>query len=204
MNFSLPPFPELDYIILMEALHSYRFPRKAISDFIKRGRLIRVKKGIYIQKGPGISPVSKSVLASLLYGPSYISYESALSYHGLIPEAVHEITSATAGKSKEMHTPLGIFRYVHLPKKYYSFGYKSEPVDDYRSFLIALPEKAICDRVLLEKGRFFIKGMKSFLFENLRIDPEVFKNLDTGVFEEAAERYKRNSLHILFSLKKDF
>jgi len=202
MNIILPLFPELDYVLLTEALHEYRFPRKAISDLVKRGKLIRLKKGVYIQKGPGISPVSKEVLASMLYGPSYISYESALSYYGLIPEVVHEVMSATVGKSKSVKTPLGVFRYIHIQNNYYSFGYQRAALDDNRSYPIALPEKAICDRVLREKGRFFLKDMENFLFENIRIEPEAFRSLDTAVFEEAAERGKRNSLRILFSFKK--
>jgi hypothetical protein len=66
---------------------------------------------------------------------------------------------------------------------------------------MADPEKAIADRVLLEKGRFSVRTMKQFLFESMRIDPGEFHKLDTSLFSEAARISGRHSLEILAKVR---
>ena len=158
----------------MDALKGYAYPRKALSDALVRGDLVRVKKGLYVQSGRGIPAYSREVLANMIYGPSYISFEYALAYYGLIPERVEEIASATTGKSKLFTTPAGRFSYMHVSTSYYSFGFGQKLLGDERTFLIADPEKAVADRVIREKGGFSLRGMKEFLFDNLRIDAAGF------------------------------
>jgi len=202
MKTIIPPIPEIDYQMVMDALKGYAFPRKKLSDMLSHGDLIRVKKGIYIQSGPGIPAYSHEILANMIYGPSYVSFHYALAYHGLIPERVEEITSATTGKNKLIDTPVGRFSYKHLGFDYFSFGFSRKTVDNQRGFLIADPEKAITDRVIIEKGRFSLVSMKEFLFDNLRIEPDDFRKLSLGIFEEAARRSGKKSMNVLFMLKK--
>lgn len=203
MHNLFPPLPELDYQIVMDALKDYSYPRKALSDAIARGDLTRIKKGLYIQSGRGIPFYSKEILANMIYGPSYISFEYALSYFGLIPERVEEVTSATLGKSKRFDTPGGTFSYRHFSNTYFSFGFSRKTLGDGRAFLIANPEKAVADRVLLEKGRFTVTSMRRFLFDNLRMDQADFLKLDTDLFKAAAILTGRQSLEMLRKVKED-
>ena len=82
------------------------------------GEIIRIRRGLYClapkyqKKG-----INLYALAQLVYGPSYVSLESALSWHGWIPEAVHAITGASFKKAKEFTTPLGVFRYDRVPQQ---------------------------------------------------------------------------------------
>jgi hypothetical protein len=72
---------EFDYLALMNALREYARPRDKITALLRRGEIVRVKKGIYVfGEGSGAQPFSREVLANLLFGPSYISLDSAL-YH---------------------------------------------------------------------------------------------------------------------------
>lgn len=199
----IPTIPELDYQVVMDALKGYAYPRKAHSDLLARGKLQRLKKGLYIQAGPGIPPFSREILGNMIYGPSYISREYALSYHGLIPEHVVEITSVTSRKTKIFTTPVGSFSYIHVPTHYYSFGFGLKEIGGERAFLIADPEKAIADRVLMEKGRFSIRSMKTFLFDNLRIDPDEFRNLDKSCFSQVVHLIKRQSLDVLCRVREE-
>jgi hypothetical protein len=203
MRLLLPPLPELDYQIVMDALKGYAYPRKALSDALARRDLIRIKKGLYVQSGRGIPPYSREVLANMIYGPSYISYEYALAYYNLIPERVEEVTSATTGKSKSFTTPAGRFSYTHISTNYYGFGFGRKQCGDERTFLIADPEKAVTDRVIREKGRFSLRGMRQFLFDNLRIDPAEFKKLDRGIIAEASRLTGRHSLAILLKVMEE-
>jgi hypothetical protein len=139
----------------------------------------------------------------MIYGPSYISFEYALAYYGLIPERVEEVTSVTTGKSKLFMTPAGRFSYTHVSTSYYSFGFGRKQLGDERTFLIAGPEKAVADRVVREKGGFSLRGMREFLFDSLRIDPAGFRNLDRGVITEALRRSGRHSLALLLKVRED-
>ncbi|MBW1967626.1 MAG: hypothetical protein JRI48_09680 [Deltaproteobacteria bacterium] len=94
----LAPFEEFDYQTLLCILSGYARPRDKITDLLRKGDIIRVKKGLYIfGEGHRKAPYSREVLANLMYGPSYVSLEYALQYYGLIPERVEALTSVTPG-----------------------------------------------------------------------------------------------------------
>lgn len=93
----------VDYAVLRSLFSEYKFPKNKIALLEHEGKLIRLKKGMYI-----VSPdVSKSLLsveliANHLYGPSYVSMEIALRYYGLIPEQVFTVRSATTNPLQEI------------------------------------------------------------------------------------------------------
>ncbi len=139
------PYEEFDYTHLVDALSSYSGVRQKINELIKAGIIIRVKKGLYTF-GPeyNLVPICKEILANLIYGPSCVSLEYALSYHGLIPERVEIITSVTPKRDKEFDTPLGQFNYRYLGADKYPHGIEQVWIDATHPILIASPEKAIC------------------------------------------------------------
>lgn len=141
----------------------------------------RVKKGLYIA-GPAISKVKPDpfLIANHILGPSYISLESALSYHGLIPEQVYTITSVTTKDSREYTTPLGTFTYTLLPLPYYSYGIRSMEIAPQQRIMIASPEKAILDKIITTAGvelRSKI-GVLSYMENDLRLDIDNLTHLD--------------------------
>ena len=77
-----------DYRALMEALSQYRKPRDKITKLLASGVILRIKKGLYCF-GEVLSKelIIRESVANLIYGPSYVSMDYALSYHGLIPDA---------------------------------------------------------------------------------------------------------------------
>ena len=153
----LVPFEEFDYQILLQALSGYARPRGKITDLIRKRHIIRVKKGLYIfGKDHRKAPYSREVLANLIYGPSYISLEYALQYYGLIPECVEAFTSVTPGLSRKFYTPIGLFLYRKIPLEAFRTGMDRLEMADGRSFLIALPEKALADKVQSERDCPFV------------------------------------------------
>ena len=100
--------------------------------------------------GSSDAPISRELLANLIYGPSYISLDYALSYHGLIPERVETVTSVTLGRSRTFTTPYGMFSYRRLSQSRYAVGGLLAEHGDL-SFLIASPEKALADKVWADK-----------------------------------------------------
>ena len=85
----------------MDRLAGFRAPRNKLRRLCLDGEVVRVRKGLYVAPSfPGRVPaVDHLVLASLVYGPSYVSLETALAWHGLIPERVEEITSVTCKRA---------------------------------------------------------------------------------------------------------
>lgn len=195
------PGEEFDYQILMDLLQGYDKPRDKIRALLKSRTILRVKKGLYVF-GPGLSrkPYSREVLANLIYGPSYISLEYALSYHGLIPERVETVTSCTTGRSRLFATPVGRFRYRQIPLKAYPPGIQRQELDAGRSFLIASPEKALADFLQADRrGSIRQKAeMEAYLFENLRLDRRMVRRMDARLLEHIAEAYASRKVRWLY------
>lgn len=195
----LPGIPELDYLLLMESLRKYSRPRDKVSNLLKSSSLIRVKKGLYVRNDRR-DPYSREVLANLIFGPSYVSLEYALQYHGLIPEAVVLVTSVTTLKNKGFQTPIGDFEYRHLPERFFSPGIEWRPVDTRRGFLIASPEKALWDTLYLRTPHLQADQVESHLFENMRIDETEFHRLDFGRLETLFRECNRQAIRGLRSV----
>lgn len=187
----LPKFP-FDYQYLMDLLKSYSSPRDKISRMIKKKEIIQVKKGLYVLSPNFGAPINLRSLANLIYGPSYISLEYALSYWGLIPEKVEEITSMTNKRNKIFQTPVGTFSYKYLENSKYSVGIERIP-DETGAFLIASKEKAICDRLAMIND-VNSKEMAVCLQEELRLDMDELSGLDIGLIQEIARVYKKKSV----------
>lgn len=200
------PGNEFDYLALMGALQDYKRPRDKVTKLLGRGHVIRVKKGMYIL-GQGMRrrpEISREILGNLLYGPSYISLEYAMSWHQLIPERVEAVTSVTLSKSKSYATPVGNFTYRHVHETYYSLGLVSQVLPDGRGFLVASPEKAIADTVYFASGLRSRDNMRDFLFANLRIEPEEMRYLDIALFRELNAVQNKTSLRMLSELVGEY
>jgi hypothetical protein len=185
---------ELEYGFLMDCLSGYASPRAKVTQLIKSGDLIRVKKGLYlVGKKHQKDLICSELWANKIYGPSYISLEYALSFYGLIPEHVFLVTSVTSKRKKNFITPIGNFSYAYLPLKLYSVGYALLELNQRQSALIASPEKALADLFYFRKFDVqLLKEFKDLLFDDLRIDSELLYQLDTdllfGIFHAGGSK----------------
>ena len=115
---------------------------------VANGEIQVIRRGLYsltpeYQK----KPISVYSLSQFVYGPSYISLETALSHHGWIPEAVYGCTCVSFNNSKEFKTPLSIFSYKRVPQKTFYAGVQRYIDDNGNSFFMATPAKALADYV---------------------------------------------------------
>ncbi len=191
---------EFDYQILLDCLKQYERPRDKITSLLRENAIIRVKKGIYIF-GPKYArrPFSREVLANMIYGPSCVSLDFALHHHGLIPERVEAVTSVTIGRGRRFVTPVGLFIYRQIPPAAFPVGIDRVPLEGGRSFLVALPEKALADKIHDDRGTGIRnqRDLRRYLTENLRIDAMSLKKLRTGILSNLAERYRSRRLRLL-------
>lgn len=172
--------------LILDLLSDYQRPNDKISELLKSKELISIRRGLYITGSKTDLPTPNPFLiANHLRGPSYVSLESALSYWNMIPEKVYEISSVTIKTSKSYITPAGRFSYKHLKTPYYSYGIKSIEHSPKQTMLVASPEKALCDKVMLTPKIHLrsIKQTREFLMEDLRMDGEVLSTLDTKIME---------------------
>ena len=187
--------------LMLEVLKDFKRPNDKINEMVKKGLLTTVKKGFYIP-GPNLDitkPLS-FLIANHLYGPSYVSMESALSYWGLIPERVHETSSVTIKRTRLYRTPVGRFRYYHTGLPYYSYGLKSVKLTDRQVSLVASPEKALCDKIIMTPGIILRSSVqvKEFLLEDLRIEKEPLLKMDLkSIHSWLAHAPKKTSLDML-------
>ncbi|MEN9446981.1 MAG: hypothetical protein RJA25_271 [Bacteroidota bacterium] len=187
--------------IVAEMLPEYNRPNDKISELLKNGELLAVRRGLYVP-GPetDLSIPNSFLIANHLRGPSYISLESALSYWNIIPERVYQISSVTLKTTKNYTTPIGRFSYQYLAAPYYSFGVQSVKLAAQQTALIASPEKALCDKIILTSGVLLrsISQTRDFLLDDMRMDEEILRTLNISTIQSWIEDApKKNSLQML-------
>ncbi|MEQ1722735.1 MAG: hypothetical protein ABL930_06135 [Pseudobdellovibrio sp.] len=194
--------PEVDYQALMAQMPEQSHPRRKLKELQNKGFLIRVKKGFYVLTSEFIGRLySEQIVANLLYGPSYLSLEYALSYYQLIPERVVELTSVTTQKNKIFSTPIGRFSYLHLSTLIYPLGITMSHLPDGRTFLMATPEKALMDIFTLkfknsEKPK--PEDILAALTQDMRVDLlELKKILNKDLLIEMKPHYKNRRWNYL-------
>jgi len=194
------PFEEFDYQTLLHSLQNYARPRDRITRLLAAGAIVRVKKGLYVfgaayRRGP----CSLELLANLISGPSYVSYEYALARYGLIPEHVAVMTSATLGPARTFATPLGRFTYRPVPARVFPVGVTRDNTGAGRAFLIATREKALCDTLVAARGvTARTRGaLQHTLADDLRIDTEQLASFDTSVISHLADLWRSRRLALL-------
>jgi predicted transcriptional regulator of viral defense system len=160
--------------------------RRQLSRWVASGRVIQLRRGLYVLAPPfaRASP-NVFVIASKLRKPSYVSLQSALSYHGAIPESVPSVTSVTTGRPGRCETALGDFIYRHMGPSLF-WGYREATVGEGGSAYVALPEKALLDLFYFTPG-----SIRASFVRELRLAPAV---LDPGSLQRFANRAAKPKL----------
>lgn len=179
---------------LKPLLSGYTNPDDFISRMVRAGELIRLKNGFFLiaEKIEG-SPIPYEQIANLLCGPSYLSFEWALSFYKMIPEGVYVVTSASMTNSKTFNTPVGTFDYIYLSHHRYAIGIDQKENGSGR-FLIATPEKALSDLIHLKSKKLEGRDLLVDLIEGRRIDKESLKSLNRNHLLEIADQYRSKAV----------
>ena len=192
LDFGIIP---IDYTSLRSIYPAHKSLNDKISDLEKQGNIIRLKRGMYVVS-PQVSKkhISTELIANHLYGPSYVSMESALRFYGLIPERVFNTVSMTLKRSRSFKNQFGLFSYISCPANYYPIGISPVVQDDY-AFLISSPEKALCDQIAYTPKLQLrsIKLLQTYLEEDIRFDMDAFFKMDISVFEKCAKVSKKKT-----------
>ncbi|MBI5447474.1 MAG: hypothetical protein HY939_01940 [Gammaproteobacteria bacterium] len=189
-----PYLTDTDIVINLRSSVDSRYSR--VKRALAASYLLPVRKGLYLigEKLRGKScPVNPYELAVKIYAPSVVSLESALSYHGLIPEAVYTVSSVCVKRKKTYSTPVGQFSYQTVPPV--SFYEEVERISDNNSeFFMAKPWRAICDYIYCNKLDWRTVAP---LAQSLRIDVTQLPPLSEET-RQALMRYYKSKRIILF------
>ncbi|HID43363.1 MAG TPA: hypothetical protein EYP30_06270 [Archaeoglobaceae archaeon] len=170
---------------------NYQAAKKAIYRYKKTGVFTEAKKGLYFltQNSP-----PEFEIANRVYCPSYVSFETALSFYGVIPESIYEVISATPKISRNFIINDLVFSYKKIKRDYF-FGYITERIQE-RTILIAEPEKALLDYLY-----FVILKRRSFTYERINLQKKIKKQ---KLFRYARIFNNRNLLKLLTNLYAQF
>jgi len=167
-----------DFYTIRDLQNIFNVPVKSLrvqlSRWCKRGVFIRLTKGIYT---PYNTDIKVDKVANQIYYPSYLSFESALSYYGILSQIPYTLTFATQKKSKKLVLKDTQIEYTQLANRLF-FGYILE-----NGIYLATPEKALMDTIyLVSKGN-----------RTLNIDELYLKNIDKEKFKEISLKFPKNT-----------
>jgi len=174
-----------------------------LTNLERSGQLIHLKSGLYVAS-PEASRVALSteLIANHIYAPSVVSQSTALRYYGLIPELVYLTQSVTIKRSRSFSTPIGKFDYTQVSRESFAVGVRCEQKENY-SFLIATPERALCDLVAHTPNLNlrYLREAANYLEEDIRLDMDAFLEMDKQVFRDyIAVGKKPNSIRTILKL----
>jgi hypothetical protein len=173
-----PVFPSA---LLLAGKVSAAQVRLQLSRWVKAQRLLQLRRGLY-----ALAPAWRKVephpflVANRMQRGSYVSLQSALAHHGVIPEHVPVVTSVGPGRPETVRNSLGAFQFNHLAGKLL-FGYFRVEVAPRQFAFVASPEKALLDLVYLTPG-----ADSSDYLRELRLQNSAAINL--SALDELAER----------------
>lgn len=165
------------------------FNRNNFSRWVKKGLLIRLRQGYYTFPEYKNNVDIAYYLANRIYQPSYISLHTALSFYGIIPESVVQITSITTLKTAMFINEFGQYSYKNIKKSLF-FGYDIKAMPDGRALQFAYAEKSILD--LLYLYPFYNTEQE---LRELRFDEDFLHNdLNVNRLNKYISNFKSNAL----------
>ncbi|MDP2923887.1 MAG: hypothetical protein Q8O30_09265 [Candidatus Omnitrophota bacterium] len=205
----------MDYISLSSALRTHKmhiftsedvktlFPQgkeKTIKNnfirWLSKGYFIRLKKDLYefIEKGSGLT-IPDLYIANRLYGPSYVSLETALSIYSIIPDIAAGVTSVTTRPTRTFKNKYGSFYYRSCQKKAFT-GYRLMLYEGFKVY-IADKEKALVDFLY-----YRLRLGRSLDFAEERLNKKILKNIDLKKAFRYAELFNSGTAKMLESCKE--
>lgn len=152
---------------------------------VHHGEVLRLRAGLYcLAPAYRKTPLHPFTVAAALHGPSHVSLESALAFHGLLPEAVFQVASVTARRSRTYTTPLGTFAFRRVPCDDPKAGVRAVRLSPDAWAFVALPLRAIADLVYLRRDVSWRSDDLGFLTKSMRMEDTDLRTMKLEAFAE--------------------
>ncbi len=167
---------------------------------LQRGEVLRLTRGLYcLAESYRRNHPHPFVVAALLCFPSHVSFESSLSHHALIPEAVYGVSSATLRRTREYDTPLGHFTFTRVPVGDPTAGVRAVRLDRQSWGFVASPLRAVADLIYVRRQVAWKTDGIAFLTDSMRIDREDLQSLPFDDFEEIHASFRNRRVREFLS-----
>lgn len=189
---------------LKTALQGYKVPMARVGLHLRKGEIVSLRRNLYLCTPEAYS---RELIANHLLAPSYVSYETVLSQEGIIPERVHTVRSSCLVRGRRFENATGIYDYIRVPREYYPEGVRIGRTPEGYGYLVARPEKALCDLILATPGLRLqsAKAAQEYLEIYLRADMEAVRGWSADLIHRLAElsSKKKNDLYNLERMLRD-
>lgn len=185
--------------LVMYELRDYASPKAKLTQMLKKGEILQICRGVYCTSKDD----PRFPIASMIYSPSYISFETALAYYQMIPERTYSVMSAGFRLKKEKYydTPLARYSFHYIPEAVFPWALSPAQEQGY-GFRLATKEKALCDTLYKIRGIKSRKAIANLLFEDLRMDSSEILALEWPAIKELIPLYHSTTLNTLLRWKE--
>ncbi|MCK9547366.1 MAG: hypothetical protein M0Q37_02520 [Sphaerochaeta sp.] len=179
------------YEYVMYELGSYASPKAKLTQMIKKGEIIRIARGVYADDPSD----PRLPVAGMLCWPSYVSFETALAWHGMIGERVFAVKSVgyNLKKEKRFDTPFGRYSFHYLPEEIFSSALM--PAEEQgHGFRLATAEKALLDTLYKIRGIRSKEAIRALIVADLRLSLDRLSSLDWEAMELLSPYYHSTTI----------
>ncbi len=141
------------------------FHRGNLLQWQRAGYIVPLRQGWYAFADYVQQPDYARYVAGKICAPSYISLHTALSFYGIIPEAVVELTSVTTQKTCRYENAFGQFSYQTIRPRLF-WGFEPKTMRDGKQYMMATPEKSIIDLLYLYPQYSTLNEMRELRFDD--------------------------------------
>lgn len=164
----------------------------------RQGKVHKLKRGLYtLNDEDRRAPLTPLMISNLIYAPSYVSLEYALSFFGLLPERVALVTAVTPHKTMTTKNFYGVFSYRSIKTGLF-FGFQSIHEASDLPVLMAFPEKALLDKIYFDAS---FRPEEDYFLENLRL--QNYGSLHLGKLESYGKRFDSRKIMQAVSILSD-
>jgi len=149
------------------------------------GDIVRLKPGLFLlRREYRKTELHPFAIAAMLHAPSHVSLESALAHHGLIPEAVQQVSSVTADRGRSFRTPIGLYAFRRVPARDPRAGVEAVQLGRRDWAFIATPLRALADLLYLNRSVSWPKDGMHYVVDSLRIEPDDLAGVSAAALPE--------------------
>jgi predicted transcriptional regulator of viral defense system len=186
--------PTFDSALLFAGAPDLPYLQRQLSRWVGLGYLQQLRRQHYVLAAPyQKTRPHPFLIANRMVRASYVSGESALAFHGLIPEYVPAITSVTTQRPARWTNPYGQFLFQHIKVSSF-FGYERVELSRGQYAFVATPEKALLDLIHLRRGADAQGHLQELRLQHF--DKFDFKRLDHYVERLSSPKLTRAARHL--------
>lgn len=194
MNHLPPVFSAREAASLMLGIRS---PAHVLSRMVDNQELVRLRRGLFAATGS----IDTFFAANRLVPNSYVSFETALSHYGMIPERVETVMSVCLTRHTRITTEAGDFEFMAQTHELFSASHTLEFRQGY-SVRIATREKALLDtisRMRIRATSMTEDDARRFVIEGLRVEEDTIHSLSIRELRRLSPFYTSRLIHLFVS-----